>query len=99
VLNERWFAGRLDEVPIRLSSRMRRRLGHYEPAAEGAPAIVISARHLRRDGWARTERTLLHEMVHQWQDENRLPVDHGRVFRRKAAEVGIEPRAVSRFIS
>lgn len=23
---------------------------------------------------------LLHEMVHQWQDENRLPIDHGPAF-------------------
>jgi hypothetical protein len=32
---------------------------------------------------------LLHEMVHQWQAENGLPVDHGAVFRRKAQEVGV----------
>jgi hypothetical protein len=40
--------------------------------------------------------TLLHEMVHQWQDETGRPVDHGREFRRKAREVGIEPTAVKR---
>jgi hypothetical protein len=37
----------------------------------------------------------LHEMVHQWQDQNGFPVDHGRVFRRKARAVGIEPVAVA----
>jgi hypothetical protein len=36
---------------------------------------------------------LLHEMVHQWQAENGLPVDHGAVFRRKAQEVGVLPGA------
>jgi hypothetical protein len=56
---------------------------------------VISRRHLRRDGWARAERTLLHEMVHQWQDENRLAIDHGAAFRRKARDLGLEPRATA----
>ena len=32
-------------------------------------------------------------MVHQWQAETGLPVDHGPGFRRKAREVGIEPQA------
>lgn len=92
-LNARWFAGRLRAIDIRLSSRMRRKLGHYEPASAGTPAIVISRRHLRRDGWRQVERTLLHEMVHQWQDETGLVIDHGPAFRAKARAVGIEPRA------
>jgi hypothetical protein len=32
-------------------------------------------------------------MVHQWQDENGKEIDHGRAFRAKAREVGIEPAA------
>jgi hypothetical protein len=32
-------------------------------------------------------------MVHQWQDEQCMPIDHGAAFRRKAREVGISPRA------
>jgi SprT-like family protein len=96
VLNLRWFAGRLAPIEIRLSGRMRRKLGHYEPRSAGTPAITISRRHLRRDGWEEVVDTLLHEMVHQWQDETGLPVDHGRAFRRKAAEVGIEPSAIRR---
>jgi hypothetical protein len=32
-------------------------------------------------------------MVHQWQAETGRPVDHGREFRRKARELGIEPLA------
>jgi hypothetical protein len=35
----------------------------------------------------------LHEMVHQWQAETGLPVDHGASFRRKAREVGVLPGA------
>ncbi|MBK9979243.1 MAG: hypothetical protein IPP20_15230 [Gemmatimonadetes bacterium] len=37
--------------------------------------------------------TLLHEMVHQWQEENGHPIDHGPLFRQKAHEVGTTPRA------
>jgi hypothetical protein len=32
-------------------------------------------------------------MVHQWQAEHGHPIDHGRLFREKALEVGIEPAA------
>ena len=94
-LNRLWFGGHLRPIRIDFSSRMRRKLGHYEPRREGAAAIVIGRRHLKRDGWARVAETLLHEMVHQWQDENGLPVDHGAEFRRKAREVGISPRAAT----
>ncbi len=95
VLNARWFDGRLAPIPIELSGRMRRKLGHYEPKSIGTPLIAISRRHLRRDGWASVSDTLLHEMVHQWQDELGLPVDHGPEFRRKAKAVAIEPRAIT----
>ena len=74
---------------------MKSRLGHYVwrgQATRGAE-IVISRRHIRREGWDEAVHTLLHEMVHQWQDERGLPVDHGREFRRKARAVGIIPRA------
>lgn len=94
-LNQRWFEGQLSAVEIVLSSRMRRKLGHYEPASSGGRAIAISRRHIRRDGWVQVAETLLHEMVHQWQDESGLAVDHGPTFRKKAVQVGIEPRAVA----
>jgi hypothetical protein len=32
-------------------------------------------------------------MVHQWQDLNGMPVDHGAGFRTKARAVGITPLA------
>jgi len=90
------FEGRLTEIPIVLSSRMRRRLGELRMARKtGRPIhIGISRRHLRRDGWRGVRETLLHEMVHQWQAESGHPVDHGAEFRRKARAVGITPRAV-----
>ena len=92
--NEERFEGVLREIPIRISRRMKSRLGHYSPANEGCePEIVLSRRHIRRDGWEEALHTLLHEMVHQWQDEQGLVVDHGASFRAKARAVGITPLA------
>lgn len=95
ILNDRHFAGVLRPVPIRLSDGMRRRLGEYAAPSPGRPAeIVLSHRHIRRDGWQAATQTLLHEMVHQWQYESGQPVDHGPAFRARAREVGI-PAAAS----
>ena len=92
--NAERFGGTLRTIPIRISRRMKSRLGHYCPAgATSEPEIVISRRHIRRDGWEEALHTLLHEMVHQWQDEQGLVVDHGSSFRAKARAVGITPLA------
>ena len=98
--NMRWFGGRLPDVPIRISRRMKSRLGHYTAATPGGdPAeIAISLNHLKRHGWEEVLHTLLHEMVHQWQDVQGHTIDHGASFRMQARNVGIEPlarRAVS----
>ncbi len=94
-LNVQHFGGTLLAIPVLLSGRMKTRLGHYSPAGEDGPSaeIVLSRRHVRRDGWAEAMHTLLHEMVHQWQDETSRPLDHGPAFRKKAKEVGVLPRA------
>jgi len=94
-LNRQHFAGALGEIPIRLSGRMRRRLGELvADLGTGRPvAIVLSRRHLSRGPWREVEHTLLHEMVHQWQAEEGRPLDHGRDFRHKARQVGIVARA------
>ena len=98
--NAEHFGATLKPVPVRVSRRMKSRLGHYTAAKDGDGAeIAISWRHLRRHGWDEALHTLLHEMVHQWQDETGLPLDHGPRFRGKAREVGIEAsakRAVTR---
>lgn len=89
-LNAERFGGQLRPVSIRVSRRLKSRLGYYRVATREEPAeIVISRRHLRRHGWAEAIATLVHEMVHQWQDESGGPVDHGRAFRAKAREVGV----------
>jgi len=88
------FDGALKTIPVRVSRRMKSRLGHYTAAGDGRSGeIAISWRHLRRHGWQEVLDTLLHEMVHQWQDETRRPIDHGRGFRAKAREIGITASA------
>ncbi len=97
-LNGQHFGGHLAEIPVHVSRRIARRLGQYTPRAAEAQgverSIAISRKHIRRDGIPAALETLLHEMVHQWQDETGREVDHGPSFRRKAREVGITPRAV-----
>jgi SprT-like family len=95
-LNRAHFEGRLEEIPIHLSLRMRTRLGELRMQRKtGRPLhIGISRRHLRRDGWRGVRETLLHEMIHQWQAETGRAVDHGSEFRRRARAMGITPRAV-----
>jgi len=94
-LNAQFFDGTLKPMTIGVSRRMKRKLGHYSLAsAERGASIVIGGRHIRRDSWDDVMHTLLHEMVHQWQQESGLPVAHDRAFRAKAREVGIDPRAV-----
>lgn len=93
--NVEHFDGRLAEIPFRLSGRMRSRLGEVSVDLKtGRPIeIALSRRHLRRHPWAEVAQTVLHEMIHQWQAESGLPLDHRATFRRKAAEVGIQPAA------
>ena len=93
-LNAEHFGGALATIPFRLSGRMRTRLGELSVDARSGRVleIALSRAHLRH-GWVEVERTVLHEMVHQWQAESALPVDNGTGFRRKARAVGIEPSA------
>ncbi len=92
-LNRERFGGELGEIPIRLSGRMRRRLGHValDRATGRATEIAMNRRHVQRDPWTLVEDTLLHEMVHQWQAETGRRVDHGAEFRGKLAEVNGQP--------
>ncbi|MFL5606906.1 MAG: SprT-like domain-containing protein [Gemmatimonadaceae bacterium] len=93
--NRRHFHGVLKPIEIRVSRRMKTRLGHYTASTPGGePAeIAISRAHLRKHGWQEALHTLVHEMVHQWQDEMGHTIDHGSTFRAKAREVDIAPYA------
>lgn len=93
--NARHFGGALPPLPIRLSGRMRTRLGQLcLRHGSGEPyEITMSRRHIGRHGWEEAAHTLLHEMVHLWQHHNGHAVDHGPAFRRKAEAVGVAARA------
>jgi hypothetical protein len=93
--NARWFGGRLPELPIRLSGRMRSRLGQLclRPDTGEPYEITISRRHLERHGWREAAHTLLHEMVHLWQHVTGHAVDHGPAFRAKARALGVAASA------
>ena len=89
--NARHFRGLLPSLPMRISGRMRTRLGqlclHH---GTGEPhEITLSRVHIDRHGWKEAAHTLLHEMVHLWQHVNGHAVDHGPLFRRKAMQVGV----------
>ncbi len=96
MLNDRFFDGALRRISFRISWRMQRKLGELalDLKTDRPLEIAVSGSHIKRDGWREVEHTLLHEMIHQWQAENDLPVDHGAIFRGKAREVGIAPRAM-----
>lgn len=97
LLNRRWFDGSLTQATLRLSGRMRRKLGEFRPAQDGRGAeITIARRHLRRDGWKSVEETLAHEMVHQWQAESGRKLEHGKEFRRMCRRLGIDGAATRR---
>jgi hypothetical protein len=94
-LNGGYFGGALKPILVKISRRMRSRLGHYSAASPSGQVaeIVISRRHFRRHGREEALNTLLHEMIHQWQDETGREIDHGPVFRAKAREIGVTPAA------
>jgi hypothetical protein len=88
--NERHFGGLLPCLPMRISGRMRTRLGQLCLHDDGEPhEIALSRRHIERHGWSEAAHTLLHEMVHLWQHVNGHAVDHGPAFRRKAKQLGL----------
>jgi hypothetical protein len=92
-LNARHFDGGLSLPAFRISHRMRRRLGEIVVPPAGGCTVVISRRHVDRDGWEEVEHTLLHEMIHQWQLEHGYRLDHGPRFRSKARQLGVAPAA------
>jgi len=93
--NARHFGGALPALPIRVSGRMRRRLGQLclHPDSLEPYEITISRRHIERHGWREAGETLLHEMVHLWQHASGQDVDHGPRFRAKARALGVAPSA------
>ena len=72
--NSAVFKGKLRRVTTVLSALDEETLGMFWPDRKRI--------EIRRDLDEQEARaTLLHEMVHQWQAENKKPVDHGESFK------------------
>lgn len=85
LLNVRHFGGVLRAYRIVYNPRLTSvagRIGHRPPVIELSGPLL--ARHPEA-----IEPTLLHEMVHAWLDQHRLPNGHGAAFKRKMREVGL----------
>ena len=102
-LNEERFGGVLPpEISLRLSGRMRRRLGHCALGGgkDGSPRMVreIALAHdlMLAENDAQRVETMLHEMAHAaaWIVEG--DGGHGRAWKRWARRAGCAPRACTR---
>ena len=93
--NYEHFESKLSPVQFRISNRMRTRLGELSVDSRTGDVIEISIsrHHLQRDPWDEVQHTILHEMIHQWQAEAGMALDHGPTFRARAREIGVIPRA------
>lgn|SRR6185312_11622332 len=89
-LNDRFFDGSLNEIPIRLT-RSKRLYGYFMPTTNSGKAVIRISGHLNK-----TEEdfqdTLLHEMVHQAIHQFGLKddADHGTVFHQIASRIGVK---------
>lgn len=101
-LNEELFGGQLPaEVPLRLSRRMTRRLGHvrYYRRVDGVREVIEIALNpdlMLKGNEAELRATLLHEMAHVEAWLVHGDHGHGAAWKRIARRVGCEPRACTR---
>ena len=97
-LNETRFDGLLPaDLPLRLSARMRSRLGHMMPGREAGRRRVVEIAlnrdlMIRENGGERVD-TLLHEMAHAAAYLYDGDAGHGPAWRRWARQVGCDARA------
>lgn len=85
-----------DQV-LRLSDRMRSRLGHVVPREDGGVRVIdeiaINRKLLRAGNEGVFEETMLHEMAHVAAYVFDNDAGHGRAWKRWATKVGCRPRA------
>lgn len=99
--NRGYFGSRLPAVPLRVSARMRRRLGHVrchrtEDGRRVVVELAINALLFDAGNEAVFRETLLHEMAHveAWLVHGHR--GHGAIWKRIAQRVGCEPRACTK---
>ncbi|HSJ15607.1 MAG TPA: SprT family zinc-dependent metalloprotease [Longimicrobiales bacterium] len=95
-LNRAHFGGALPDVlPVRLSDRMTRRLGHVQYGRDSVTEIALNIDLLLEGNEGALVDTLLHEMAHAEAWLRYGHRGHGRIWRSVAARVGCEARACS----
>jgi hypothetical protein len=99
-LNRSHFGGALPELlPVRLSDRMRRRLGHVQyaggTASRAVTEIALNVDLLLPGNERALRDTMLHELAHAEAWLRHGQRGHGRIWQRIAARVGCEPLACS----
>jgi predicted SprT family Zn-dependent metalloprotease len=88
-LNLRYFEGMLPDCQIELSKRLTRTAGKIWPKSR---LIRLSLSYHQHYGPQEFRNTILHEMIHLWLFEQKLPSGHTDLFRRKSEEVGLGER-------
>lgn len=88
-LNQRHFEGKLPPCQLELSARLIRTAGKIWPKTR---LMRLSLPYHQHYGPDELHNTILHEMIHLWLYEQKLPSGHTPLFRRKLEEVGLGGR-------
>jgi predicted SprT family Zn-dependent metalloprotease len=88
-LNTRFFENKLPNCRLELSNRLTRTAGKIWPKLR---LMRLSLPYHQRYGPDELRNTILHEMIHLWLYEQKLPSGHTPLFRRKLIEVGLPDR-------
>ncbi len=88
-LNERYFERKLPPCRLEISARLTRTAGKIWPKMR---VMRLSLSYHRLYGPEELRNTILHEMIHLWLYEQKLPSGHTPLFRRKLEEVGLGGR-------
>lgn len=85
-------------VPALMIERLRKRLGHYRSGRNGfglRDEIALDEHHVRGNPYWKVLGTLLHEILHCWQEHSGKPPGpnsrnyHNKQYREKAEELGL----------
>lgn len=86
-------------IPALMMERLRRtRLGHYRPGRNAfglRDEVAIDQDHAQTSSYWRVLGSLLHELIHAWQEHNGTPPSakshnyHNKQFRKKALSLGL----------
>ena len=91
-LNAGYFEGKLPACKIEVSRRLSRTAGKIWPKLR---LMRLSLSYHHRYGLEELRNTILHEMIHLWLYEQKLPSGHTPRFRAKLAEVGLTGRVTA----